>query len=127
MSTGFGSSGGPPATDRQIGYLESLLRKAGHADWGDARRAYGLTAKQGRGKFTKIEASALIDRLTATDDDDHDDHDDDDRDGGRARRDAATASAATDPGPLAGFPADVLAAELRRRGWGVIAPQRDRR
>lgn len=117
MSTGFGSSGGPPATDKQIGYLESLLRKAGHTNWGEARRAYGLTAKQGRGKFTKMEASALIDQLTGTDINED----------AEPTLDAVAAPAETDPGVLAGYPADTLAAELRRRGWDVTPPQRDRR
>lgn len=107
----FGTGTGPPATDKQIGYLESLLRKAGHTSWADARRALGLTAKQGRGKFTKAEASALIDQLTAADDT-------------PSSTEAVTTPVGADDeaGPLAAFPADALADELRRRGWRVVAP-----
>jgi len=112
----FGTGTGPPATDKQIGYLESLLRKAGHTSWAEARRALNLSPKQGRGKFTKFEASALIDQLTGGDD---------------------TPSAIDVPSepsnglgddgrtePLAKVPVEMLAAELRRRGWTVTPPGR---
>ena len=89
------------------------MRKAGYDDFRSARTEYRLTARQARGKFTKSEASALIDRLTTTADDN------------------PTLSVTEEPDTLEsaqallvrGFPADVLADELRRRGWSVTQPQ----
>ena len=43
---------GPPATDKQLAYLLSLLRKEGYDGFRDARRPLGLTQRQGSGKFT---------------------------------------------------------------------------
>lgn len=88
------------------------MRKAGYDDFRAARTEYRLTQRQARGKFTKAEASALIDRLTSTD------------------VDNPTVSASEEPDSLEsaqallirGFPADVLADELRRRGWTVGEP-----
>jgi hypothetical protein len=105
---------GPPASAKQIAYIQALLHKAGYDDFRSARTEYRLTARQARGKFTKTEASALIDRLTSTSDDN------------------PTVSATEEPETLEsaqallvrGFPADVLADELRRRGWTVTPPQR---
>lgn len=103
---------GPPASAKQIAYLQALLRKAGYDDFRTARTEYRLTQRQARGKFTKADASALIDRLTSTDDDN------------------PTVSVTEEPDSVVsaqallvrGFPADVLADELTRRGWGVTAP-----
>jgi hypothetical protein len=103
---------GPPASAKQVAYIQALMRKAGYDDFRTARTEYRLTAKQARGKFTKSEASALIDRLTSTDDDN------------------PTVSVVEEPQSLEsaqallirGFPADVLADELRRRGWTVGEP-----
>jgi hypothetical protein len=103
---------GPPATAKQIGYLQALLRKAGFDDFRTARHEYRLTARQARGKFTKSEASALIERLTT------------------AEESTAGASSVEEPESVSsaqafvvrGFPADVLADELRRRGWTVTEP-----
>ena len=63
----FGQQSGPPASHKQIQYLESLLRKAGHDGFRDARGPLGLTQRQAGGKFTKDEASTLIDQLLAED------------------------------------------------------------
>ena len=109
---------GPPASAKQVAYIQALMRKAGYDDFRSARTEYRLTPRQARGKFTKTEASALIDRLTSTDDDN------------------PTVSVSEEPETLSsaqallirGFPADVLADELRRRGWNVGEPtskQRD--
>ena len=109
---------GPPASAKQVAYIQALMRKAGYDDFHSARTEYRLTPRQARGKFTKTEASALIDRLTSTDDDN------------------PTVSVSEEPETLSsaqallirGFPADVLADELRRRGWNVGEPtskQRD--
>jgi hypothetical protein len=104
---------GPPASAKQVAYIQALMRKAGYDDFRSARTEYRLTARQARGKFTKSEASALIDRLTTTADDN------------------PTLSVTEEPDTLEsaqallvrGFPADVLADELRRRGWSVTQPQ----
>jgi hypothetical protein len=103
---------GPPASAKQIAYIQSLMAKAGYDDFRSARTEYRLTPRQARGKFTKSEASAMIDRLTSTDDDN------------------PTVSAVEEPDTLdsaqalliRGFKADVLADELRRRGWTVGEP-----
>ena len=102
----------PPASAKQIAYIQALMSKAGYDDFGSARTEYRLTARQARGKFTKSEASALIDRLTSGDEEN------------------PTVSVSEEPDSLGsaqallirGFPADVLADELRRRGWTVGAP-----
>ena len=104
---------GPPASAKQIAYIQSLMAKAGYDDFRSARTEYRLTPRQARGKFTKTEASAMIDRLTSTDDD------------------IPTVSAVEEPDTLdsaqalliRGFKADVLADELRRRGWTVGEPK----
>jgi len=88
------------------------MAKAGYDDFRSARTEYRLTQRQARGKFTKAEASAMIDRLTSTDSDN------------------PTVSAVEEPDTLEsaqallirGFKADVLADELRRRGWTVGEP-----
>jgi hypothetical protein len=104
---------GPPASAKQIAYIQALMRKAGYDDFRSARTEYRLTPRQARGKFTKLEASAMIDRLTSADDDN------------------PTLSVTEEPETLEsaqallvrGFPAEVLADELRRRGWKVTEPQ----
>jgi hypothetical protein len=103
---------GPPASAKQMSYLQALLRKAGYDDFRSARPEYRLTARQARGKFTKSEASALIDRLT------------------NAEPDTGSASTVEEPESVTsaqafmvrGFPAEVLADELMRRGWQVTPP-----
>src|SRR4029079_1692298 len=100
---------GPPASAKQIAYIQALLRKAGYDDFRTARTEYRLTQRQARGKFTMSEASALIARLTSTDDEN------------------PTVSVAEEPDNfesaqsllIRGFPADVLADELRRPGGTV--------
>jgi len=114
----FGQQGGPPATHKQLQYLESLVRQAGHDGFRDARYPLGLTQRQASGKFTRDEASALIDHLLAATDGDDD------------RPVEAAASPAPPPAAerprqartIAEVPTEVLAAELRRRGWAVTAP-----
>ncbi len=107
----FGNDG-PPASAKQVAYIQALMRKAGYDDFRSARTEYRLTQRQARGKFTKAEASALIDRLTSADEGN------------------PTVSVVEEPETLTsaqallirGFPADVLADELRRRGWTVGEP-----
>lgn len=99
----FGQSPGPPASARQVQELLALLRDAGHADFRDARGPMGFTQRQGAGKFTRDEADALIEQLQDTSPDVN-------------KPIMAVESALSD------VPAEHLAAELRRRGWTVIAP-----
>jgi hypothetical protein len=101
---------GPAATPKQIAYLEALLEKAGYSSFRIARRDFGLTQRQGSGKFTRQEASDLIERLVNGDTQ-------------PPERDVA------DEGPgaaqaelLRGMPAQWLADELVRRGWSVGEP-----
>ena len=104
---------GPPASAKQVAYIQALMRKAGYDDFRSARTEYRLTPRQARGKFTKTEASAMIDRLTSVDEDN------------------PTVSVSEEPDSLdsaqalliRGFPAGVLADELRRRGWIVSEPE----
>ncbi len=118
----FGQQSGPPASQKQVAYLKSLLQKAGHDDFRTARHEFGLTQRQAGGKFTSREASALIDRLLGNEPAG-------DGDGASptlpvtgesTRAERVQADARTDL--LRGFPAEVLAAELERRGWQVAPP-----
>lgn len=101
---------GPPATPRQVQYLKALLEKAGYASFREARRTYGLTQKQSSGKFTRQEASALIDRLANGEPAEP------------AEPDPDTGVAEAQALVLRGMPASLLADELVRRGWTVTAP-----
>ena len=101
---------GPPATPRQVQYLKALLEKAGYASFREARRTYGLTQKQSSGKFTRQEASALIDRLANGEPAEP------------AEPDPDTGAAEAQALVLRGMPASLLADELVRRGWTVTAP-----
>lgn len=104
---------GPPASAKQIAYIQALMAKAGYDDFRSARTEYRLTARQARGRFTKSEASAMIDRLTTAADEN------------------PSVSAVEEPDTLdsaqalliRGFKADLLADELRRRGWTVGEPK----
>ena len=105
---------GPAATPKQISYLEALLEKAGYDSFRAARRPLGLTQRQGSGKFTRQEASALIDRLV------------------NGESESTVPEPADAPGDdtvseavatlLRGVPAQWLADELRRRGWSAGEP-----
>ena len=116
----FGQQSGPPASHKQLQYLESLLHKAGHDGFRDARGPLGLTQRQAGGKFTKDEASSLIDQLLAADP------------GVEApigagrttieQTSAADRLEAERVQALKGMPASLLADELERRGWAVQAP-----
>jgi hypothetical protein len=91
--------------------LLALLVEAGHADFRDARGPMGFTQRQAAGRFTRDEAAQLIAQL---------------RDGPALP--PAPALRQTPPGPHAdptlAIPSETLAAELRRRGWTVSAPER---
>jgi len=123
----FGQQSGPPASAKQMQYLLALLNKAGFEGFRDARGPLGFTQRQGSGKFTTSEASALIAQLLEESGESEDD-------GGEAAAASAKAAArsatrsvlTTLPGPapsrLANFTADALAEELERRGWTVTPP-----
>jgi hypothetical protein len=108
----FGQQSGPPASARQVDELRTLLREAGHEDFRDARGPMGFSQRQAAGKFTRDEAAAFIERLQGAD----------------PSGDVATAP----PLPTARvtaaeqmlrkLPAELLAAELQRRGWVVMEP-----
>lgn len=116
----FGQQSGPPASHKQLQYLEALLRKAGHDGFRDARGPLGLTQRQAGGKFTKDEASTLIDELLQADPEVE-------APIGRGQPDREQTSAADRleadrVHALKGMPATLLAEELERRGWTVNAP-----
>ena len=117
----FGQTG-PPATHKQVQYLLSLVQKAGHADFRDARGPLGLTQRQARGKFTKSEASTLIDRLLNDENGGNGSSNDEPLPGFGERVSAADRLEAERAAVLAGMPAGLLAAELERRGWQVTPP-----
>lgn len=106
----FGSGTGPPATAKQIAYLESLVRQAGFTGFAEARHPLDLTARQSRGKFSRTEASALIDHLTDAE----------------AESESASADEPAPAAPstrrLGHVSTDALADELARRGWTVTPP-----
>ena len=119
----FGQQSGPPASSKQVAYLLSLLKKEGYESFRDALHTYGLTQRQAGGKFAGQEASVLIDRLLGNTSDDDE-----------LRLDLGAKSLVPADEPLAesvvdaqatlarGLQADVLADELRRRGWRVSEP-----
>ncbi|HEV8298958.1 MAG TPA: hypothetical protein VGQ20_16745 [Acidimicrobiales bacterium] len=110
----FGQSTGIPATAKQVQYLLALVQKAGHAGFRDARGPLGLTQRQASGKFTRTEASTLIDQLMSADESD------DPPDG--TQMSAADRLELERAEILRGMPAGLLAAELERRGWTATAP-----
>lgn len=120
----FGRQAGPPASAKQMDYLRSLVERAGHTGFRDARGPLGLTQRQAGGKFTKGEASELIDRLV--------NGSSADGDGGAGGGSATGADRGFDSAAerleaeqasiLRGMPAGLLAAELERRGWAVTSP-----
>jgi hypothetical protein len=123
----FGQAAGPPASRRQVETLTALVRAAGHTDFRDARGPLGLNQRQAGGRFTRDEADALIARLEVEADT-----------GPGAETGADAPGEATTPrSPLPAatnrrdaqlanslhrVPAELLAAELQRRGWAVMEP-----
>jgi len=117
----FGQQSGPPASPKQVAYLLSLLQADGY-DFATGRHHYGLTQRQAKGKFTRSEASEMIDRLVAKANGEEiepppttDNNDDVVK---KASEDLDTKRSAM----LRGMPAELLADELERRGWAVIPP-----
>jgi hypothetical protein len=114
-----GQASGPPASRKQLQYLESLLGKAGHTSFRDARGPLGLTQRQAGGKFTRDEASLLIDQLLQADPL----HEAPIGAGpSMETRSASDRLEGERVQALRGMPADLLADELRRRGWSVTEP-----
>ncbi|HVE93445.1 MAG TPA: hypothetical protein VNB24_00890 [Acidimicrobiales bacterium] len=113
----FGQSSGPPASTKQIDYLLALVRKAGHDSFRDARRPLGLTQRQSSGKFTRTEASALIDQLVNG-------GDSADEQPALSFESSAAAARIDDERArvLSAAPAQLLADELQRRGWVATPP-----
>ena len=109
----FGQTSGPPASAKQLSYLLSLVKAAGHADFREARHPLGLTQRQAGGKFSTREASELIDQLVNSESENTEEP---------PPVPVPPVRPAKDEGPLAGFPARVLADELKRRGWTVSPP-----
>lgn len=111
----FGQQSGPPATARQVQQLTTLLLAAGHTDFRDARGPLGLTQRQAGGKFTRDEADALITLL-----------EEETEQAEETRPSSIPAPAAPLEAEMSGtlrkVPAELLAAELQRRGWAVLEP-----
>lgn len=118
----FGQQSGPPATGKQVQYLESLLLKAGHESFRDARGPLGLTQRQASGKFTRDEASTLIDQLLQTDPEHEAPIGGGQRTISMEEHRAEEQLEAQRVQALRGMPATLLADELRRRGWSVSEP-----
>jgi hypothetical protein len=110
----FGQPAGPPATATQLRLLRELLEAAGHVDFRDARGPMGFTQRQANGKFTRDEAQAFIDRL--------------EQEAHEAAADQVEVVRPPVSRPSAAeravreMPAQLLAAELQRRGWIVVEP-----
>jgi hypothetical protein len=132
----FGQTSGPPATAAQLGELAELFERMGFESFREARHPYGLSQRQSNGKFTRTEADELIDRLQC----EADGVETDGSTGDRADDPDATNSvvprpkkspvpAVREPAESAepvdvalAFPDEILADELRRRGWACIPP-----
>ncbi len=115
----FGQQSGPPASQKQIAFLLSLMEAAGY-DFATGRHHYGLTQRQARGRFSVAEAAEMIERLTAEAEPGPDDEpktfDDPVAARAQARIDKDRAVL------LKGIPAEMLANELESRGWAIIPP-----
>ena len=125
-------SHGPPASDKQVAYLLVLLRKAAYEGFRDARHPLGLTQRQAAGKFTRSEASTLIEQLLETDSTPPANE----RPWSQPTLTSTDTAMGTSTGPSTGapaelgdelsrlrhLPAEVLATELGRRGWTVTPP-----
>jgi hypothetical protein len=114
----FGQQSGPPASQKQIAHLKSLLQAVGHDDFRTARHEFGLTQRQAGGKFTTGEATELIDRLESAESTEPQP---------APATTATTASRRSKVDDTAGallrdLPTEVLAEELTRRGWIAMPP-----
>ena len=116
----FGQPSGPPAPMQMIKELLALLQAAGHSDFRDARGPMGFNQRQAGGRFTRDEADAFIAQL---------------QEWAEIAESADAVPTPVAPTPqaikpkvtaaersLKSVPAEVLAAELQRRGWVVMEP-----
>ena len=116
----FGQPAGPPATAKPSRELLELLNEAGHTDFRDARGPMGFNQRQAGGRFTRDEADAFIAQL---------------QEWAEIAESADAVPTPVAPTPpaikpkvtaaersLKSVPAEVLAAELQRRGWVVMEP-----
>lgn len=110
----FGQQAGPPATARQLQELLGLLQEAGYTDFRDARGPMGFTQRQAGGRFTRDEATAIIDRLQ--------DAAGEDADAAVPPPPAPAVRLSASEQAIRRLPAEQLAAELQRRGWVVLEP-----
>jgi hypothetical protein len=126
----FGQTSGPPATAQQLTLLTELLARAGYEGLREARHPFGLTQRQAGGKFTRDEATELIERLTAAEDVRAAAAPTPDTPPARpaAKRSPApppstrTAPADALDASLRKLPDERLARELTRRGWTCTPP-----
>jgi len=124
---GFGQTLGPPASAKQVSELLALLLEAGHSDFRDARGPMGFTQRQAAGKFTRSEAEVFIELLMVAGP----------SNGGSGDGDGNAPSAPVSPREpvtaaerrqaeqvrsLRQMAPELLAGELQRRGWAVMAP-----
>jgi hypothetical protein len=129
----FGQTSGPPATNAQLSELLDLFAQVGFDGFREARHPYGLTQRQSNGKFSRTEADELLERLRF-------EVEVGESDGTDAAAESAAVQPATEPAPhqrpgrtevappavddvVLAFPDEVLADELRRRGWACIPPE----
>jgi hypothetical protein len=131
----FGQQAGPPATNTQLKDLLALLQDAGHIDFRDARGPMGFTQRQAGGRFTRDEAEAFIHQLEAAAEAQAESGSSESTENGSSPPRPAD-PAAVKPRPKASapakssaeqraverMPAEVMAAELQRRGWVVMEP-----
>lgn len=106
----FGQQSGPPASASQVRELLTLLNNAGHASFREARGPMGFSQRQGSGKFTRDEATALINQMQ-----------DEEFGGTGAAAIPSSRSSATEQ-LMRRMPSEQLAGELQRRGWTVTKP-----
>ena len=106
----FGQQSGPPASSRQVRELMDLLKDAGHSDFRDARGPMGFTQRQAAGKFSRDEAAAFIGQLQ-----------DAESDGSGPVAEASWRQNAQEQA-ISRLSSELLAAELRRRGWTATEP-----
>lgn len=107
----FGQQTGPPASRRDVEKLLTLLQEAGHTDFRDARGPMGFTQRQAAGKFTRDEAAAFIALLEEAEES-----------GEPAAPPPSNPRLSAAEQSLRRMPAELLAAELQRRGWVVVQP-----
>jgi len=105
----FGTSPGPPASQSQLRQLLALVQAAGNTDFRDARGPLGLSQRQAGGRFTRDEAAAMIDALESAPE-------------GAPPAPVVSSRVTLREQALRKLPDEVLAEELHRRGWIVIAP-----